>query len=51
MARWPYKYSVQRLALWVLWMQFERGRVYSECELNAVLKAWHTWGDQPCAAS
>jgi len=45
MARWPHKYSVQRLALWVLWMQFERGRVYSEREVNAVLKAWHTWGD------
>jgi hypothetical protein len=45
MTRWPHKYSVQRLALWVLWMQFERGRVYSEREVNAVLKAWHTWGD------
>ena len=45
MSRWPVKYSVQRLAMWVLWMQFERGRVYSEREINAVLKAWHTWGD------
>ena len=45
MSRWPHKYSVQRLAMWVLWMQFERGRVYSEREVNAVLKAWHAWGD------
>jgi len=45
MARWPHKYSVQRLALWVLWMQFESRRVYTEREVNAVLKAWHTWGD------
>lgn len=45
MSRRPVKYSVQRLAMWVLWMQFERGRVYSEREVNAVLKAWHTWGD------
>lgn len=45
MSRWPVKYSVQRLAMWVLWMQFERGRVYSEREVNTVLKAWHTWGD------
>jgi hypothetical protein len=45
MSRWPHKYSVQRLALWVLWMQFERGRVYTEREVNAVIKAWHTWGD------
>ena len=45
MSRWPHKYSVQRLALWVLWMQFESRRVYTEREVNAVLKAWHTWGD------
>jgi hypothetical protein len=45
MIRWPHKYSVQRLALWVLWMQFESRRVYTEREVNAVLKAWHTWGD------
>jgi hypothetical protein len=45
MTRWPHKYSVQRLALWVLWMQFESRRVYTEREINAVLKAWHTWGD------
>jgi hypothetical protein len=45
MSRWPQKYSVQRLALWVLWMQFENRRVYTEREVNAVLKAWHTWGD------
>jgi hypothetical protein len=45
MTRWPHKYSVQRLALWVLWMQFESRRAYTEREVNAVLKAWHTWGD------
>ena len=45
MSRWPHKYSVQRLAMWVLWMQFESRRVYNEREVNAVLKAWHTWGD------
>jgi ribosomal protein L12E/L44/L45/RPP1/RPP2 len=45
MLRWPHKYSVQRLALWVMWMQFESRRVYTEREVNAVLKAWHTWGD------
>ena len=45
MSRWPHKYSVQRLAMWVLWMQFENRRIYTEREVNAVLKAWHTWGD------
>jgi hypothetical protein len=43
--RWPNKYSVQRLAMWVLWMQFEHRRVYSEREVNRVLNAWHTFGD------
>jgi len=43
--RWPNKYSIQRLVLWVLWMQFDGRRVYTEHEVNNVLKAWHTWGD------
>lgn len=43
--RWPNKYSVQRLAMWVLWMQFDPRRVYSEREVNRVLSAWHTFGD------
>jgi hypothetical protein len=43
--RWPHKHSVQRLAMWVLWMQFESRRIYTEREVNEVLKAWHTWGD------
>ena len=45
LARWPNKYSVQRLAMWVLWMQFDSRRVYTEREVNQVLKAWHTFGD------
>jgi hypothetical protein len=45
LVRWPHKYSVQRLAMWVLWMQFESRRIYTEREVNEVLKAWHTWGD------
>lgn len=43
--RWPNKYSVQRLAMWVLWMQFDGRRVYTERDVNQVLKAWHTYGD------
>jgi len=43
--RWPNKFSIQRLALWVLWMQFDGRRIYTEHEVNNVLKAWHTWGD------
>jgi hypothetical protein len=43
--RWPQKLSIQRLALWVLWTRFDGRRVYSESEVNAVLRAWHTYGD------
>lgn len=45
LVRWPNKYSVQVLALWVLWMQFDGRRVYTEREVNEVLKAWHSYGD------
>jgi hypothetical protein len=43
--RWPQKLSVQRLAMWVLWTRFDGRRVYSEPEINRVLKAWHLFGD------
>jgi hypothetical protein len=36
---------VQRLALWALWTRFDARRVYSEREVNEILKAWHTYGD------
>lgn len=45
LVRWPHKYSVQRLAMWVLWTHFDGKRVYTEREVNEVLKLWHTWGD------
>jgi hypothetical protein len=45
MVRWPHKFSVQRLALWVLWTQFDGKRVYTEREVNEIIKRWHTWGD------
>jgi len=45
LVRWPHKYSIQRLAMWVLWTRFDARRIYTEAEVNQVLKAWHTWGD------
>jgi hypothetical protein len=45
LVRWPVKFSIQRLALWVLWTHFDAKRVYTEREVNEVLKRWHTWGD------
>ena len=45
LVRWPLKLSVQRLAMWVLWTRFDARKVYTEAEVNQVLKAWHLYGD------
>jgi hypothetical protein len=45
LVRWPHKFSVQRLAMWVLWTQFDGRRIYTEREVNEVIKRWNTWGD------
>jgi hypothetical protein len=45
LVRWPTKFSVQRLAMWVLWTRFDSHRVYSEQEVNAVLKAANAFHD------
>jgi len=45
LVRWPLKLSVQRLAMWVLWTRFDARKVYTEAEVNHVLKAWHLYGD------
>ena len=43
--RWPQKLSIQRLAMWVLWTRFDARRVYTEAEVNRILKGWHLYGD------
>ena len=43
--RWPVKFSVQRLAMWLLWTLFDSRRVYSEKEVNAILDAANDFGD------
>ena len=43
--RWPTKYSVQTLAMWVLWTLFDGRRVYTEREVNEVLKVANAFGD------
>ncbi len=43
--RWPQKLSVQRLAMWVLWTRFDARRLYTEAEINRILKGWHLYGD------
>ena len=31
--------------MWVLWTRFDARRVYTEAEVNQMLKAWHIYGD------
>jgi hypothetical protein len=45
LVRWPTKFSVQRLAMWVLWTLFDGRRVYSEKDVNNILKAANAFGD------
>jgi hypothetical protein len=43
--RWPVKFSVQKLAMWVLWTRFEAKRPYTEREVNAILREANGFGD------
>ncbi|MCV2360739.1 DUF2087 domain-containing protein [Paucibacter sp. TC2R-5] len=43
--RWPSRHQVQRYAIWGLWLHFDSRRVYTEAEVNEVLKAQHGFGD------
>jgi hypothetical protein len=43
--RWPTKFSVQKLAMWVLWTLFDGRRVYTEREVNHILRAANAFGD------
>jgi hypothetical protein len=43
--RWPVKLAVQRLVMWTMWTRFDAKRVYTEKEVNAVLKDANNFGD------
>ena len=43
--RWPNKFTVQRMAMWILWTHFEAKRLYTEAEVNAVLRPLNDFGD------
>lgn len=46
LVRLPNKLSVQRMAMWALWTHFVVRRKYTEKEVNHILNAHHTFGDQ-----
>lgn len=45
LVRWPSKSSEKTLVLEYLASRFVAGNLYSETQVNAVLKAWHTFSD------
>ena len=45
LTRWPTKRPQRALALQYLRDRFSPGRVYTEAEVNAILKQWHTFSD------
>lgn len=45
LVRWPVKFSVQRLVMWTLWARFDAKRVYTEKEVNAVLREANLFDD------
>ena len=46
LVRLPNKLSVQQMAMWWMWTQFAVRRKYTEKEVNQILNAHHTFGDQ-----
>jgi hypothetical protein len=43
--RWPVKFSIQKLVMWVLWTRFDAKRSYTESEVNAILKSANLFFD------
>ena len=46
MTRWPKQVSVQHLCCWVFWADVPAKTVLSEKDINAILNARHSFGDQ-----
>jgi len=45
LVRWPTKFTIQRMAMWPLWTLFDAKRLYTEREVNAILRAANAFGD------
>ncbi|QRK07511.1 DUF2087 domain-containing protein [Archangium violaceum] len=43
--RWPARANQQELCLWVLWSRIPSGKVFTEQQINELLKHWHLFGD------
>jgi len=45
LTKYPAKAKLRTLSLFYLASKFEQGKIYTEKEVNELLKAWHTFGD------
>ena len=45
LVRWPVKFAVQRLVMWTMWTRFDAKRLYTEKEVNAILRQANAFGD------
>ncbi len=45
--RWPKKMAEKQAVLEYLLTKFEKGRDYTEMEVNKIIKEWHSFGDHP----
>jgi len=45
LVRWPARTGHQHRCLWALWAELPAGRILSEADINAILKARHLFGD------
>jgi hypothetical protein len=43
--RWPSKPAEKTLVIEYLATKFEKGKTYTEMEVNSILKQWHTFSD------
>ena len=45
LVRWPARFTIQRMAMWPLWTLFDAKRIYTEREINTILRSAHAFGD------
>ena len=45
--QWPSKQAAKELAIAFLASKFEQDHIYTEYQINEILKQWHTFSDWP----
>ncbi len=42
---WPSRLALQTLSQWVFWSRIPRGEVFTERQINELIRTWHAFGD------